>query len=290
MDPFYSSLLAGMEEELDRHGASVLVQVLPDHADHLAAYRRWAGAGGGPLVAGVLVCDLVDPDPRPDACAVLGLPVVVLGGADDLPAAGRHDGRAPLEGPGEGPDAAPGPGSGPWLVEVDDADAVRRAVEFLAGLGHRRVARVSGPARYRHTRLRAEAFALTAAALGVHVVERPGEFTSAGGAGATAALLGLDPAPTAIVYDDDVMAAAGSACAQRLGLHVPHDLSVLAWDDSTLCRVANPPLSVMARDVHALGVLTARTLLDAAAGTGPRHRRGPGARVVERASTAAPGR
>ena len=54
-----------------------------------------------------------------------------------------------------------------------------------------------------------------------------------------------------------------------LGRRIPEDLSVLAWDDSPLCRLTNPPLSAMSRDVAAYGAQAARVLLDAVAGAPP---------------------
>ncbi|MEV5551218.1 substrate-binding domain-containing protein [Streptomyces sp. NPDC052309] len=39
-------------------------------------------------------------------------------------------------------------------------------------------------------------------------------------------------------------------------------LSLIAWDDSTLCRLASPPLTTMTVDVHRYGVLVAEAALD----------------------------
>ncbi|WP_164983807.1 LacI family DNA-binding transcriptional regulator [Cellulomonas endophytica] len=257
LEPFYADLLAGMEERLDGAGASVVLVVVPEVADQVRAYRRWAADG---LVDAVLVSDLVDADPRGAACAEAGLPAVVLGGE---------------------------PGSG-WVVDYDNAGAMRTAVGFLVGLGHRRLGRVSGPQRLRHTRARGEAFRSALDEAGAEGTCVEGDYGTGSGRAGTAALLDAAAPPTAIVYDNDLMALGGLEEAARRGLRVPEDLSLLAWDDSAPSRTAHPPLSVVSRDVHELGALTAEVLLGAVAGEPPQARRAPGARVVARGSTAPP--
>ena len=59
--------------------------------------------------------------------------------------------------------------------------------------------------------------------------------------------------PTAILYDNDVMAVAALGVAAELGVAVPQDVSLLAWDDSQLCRITRPTLTAMSRDVVELG-------------------------------------
>ncbi|WP_449385688.1 LacI family DNA-binding transcriptional regulator [Cellulomonas soli] len=255
LEPFYTDFLAGMEEELDRHGATVLLHVVHERDDELEAYRRWAAEG---LVDAVVAGDLVEDDPRAQVCAQLGLPLVLLGGD---------------------------PACGASVVDYDNAEAMRTAVAFLAGLGHRNIGRVSGPARYAHTRARDAAFGPALAEHGAQGAHAVGDYGAASGATATRALLTADVPPTALVYDNDVMAVAGLAVAAELGLAVPGQLSVLAWDDSANCRLSHPPLSVVSRDVHEVGRDTANLLLRLAAGGAPEVLGTPGARVVARATT-----
>lgn len=255
LEPFYTDFLAGMEEELDRHGATVLLHVVHELEDELAAYRRWAREG---LVDAVVAGDLVEDDPRATFCASLGLPLVLIGGL---------------------------PTSGASVVDYDNAGAMRTAVAFLAELGHRRIDRVTGPARYAHTRARDAAFGPALAEVGASGAQVEGDYGEASGAAATRALLSAAEPPTALVYDNDVMAVAGLAVAAELGVAVPAELSVLAWDDSANCRLSHPPLSVVSRDVHEVGQDTARLLLRLAAGGAPEVLTTPGVRVVARATT-----
>ena len=68
--------------------------------------------------------------------------------------------------------------------------------------------------------------------------------------------------PTALLYDNDIMAIAGLSVAQQMGLvGAGLDLSIIAWDDSPICRLVHPPLTALSRDIQAFGAAAARHLL-----------------------------
>ena len=174
---------------------------------------------------------------------------------------------------------------------TDDATAVTEAVRYLAALGHRRIARVGGAAALGHTAMRTAAFDEAARALelaGAWQVTT--DDSGAAGARATRSLLTAAPPdrPTAIVYDNDIMAVAGLSVAAEMGLNVPHDVSLLAWDDSQLCRLTHPTLSAMSHDVHGFGAEAARTLFGVITGEGPGSHPVPTPVLTPRGSTAPP--
>jgi DNA-binding LacI/PurR family transcriptional regulator len=80
-----------------------------------------------------------------------------------------------------------------------------------------------------------------------------GDYTGTSGAALTRRLLESGDRPTAIVYDNDVMAVAGLGVARELGFAVPGDLSIVASEDSPLCRLVGPPLTVLKRDLVGYG-------------------------------------
>ncbi|WP_307845019.1 LacI family DNA-binding transcriptional regulator [Actinotalea solisilvae] len=258
VEPFFMELIAGLEETFVERDLSILLHVVPDAEQELATYRRWAA---GAVVDAVVVMNLVVDDPRPALLEGLGVPTVVVGALD-----------------------APGAGRAP-VVRTDHEAPVREVVQRLAALGHRRVARVTGPAALLHTVHRTRTLHEAAEALGVTATVAEGDYTERSGADVTRRLLqGVHP-PTAIVYDNDVMALGGLAAAAELGVDVPEDLSVVAWDDSTLCRLATPPLTVMAVDVHRYGCIVAAAVLELLDGRPATPRSSPPARWLERAST-----
>jgi DNA-binding LacI/PurR family transcriptional regulator len=125
---------------------------------------------------------------------------------------------------------------------------------------------VSGPARLRHTAIRDAAFRRAVEELGLAGATVEADYSGEGGAAATRRLLAGSPPPTAIVYDNDVMALSGLTAVQAAGLRVPADVSLVAWDDSALCELVRPALTALSRDIVAYGAHAARLLRRAAGG------------------------
>jgi DNA-binding LacI/PurR family transcriptional regulator len=253
LDPFYTELLGGVERVLDQAGAHIVLHIVASLDEELATYRRWSERR---MVEAVMLSDLVEDDPRVDACAGLGLPAVLVGG---------------------------GPRPGHVVINVDNQRSMRDAVRFLVDLGHRTLGRVAGPPTLLHTQARTAAFDAVAAELGVDGWSVTGDYGADSGAERALALLAEHPAITALVFDNDVMAVAALDAVRSLGRAVPGDLSILAWDDSPDCQLAEPSLSVVARDVRAIGSLVGAALLEHSEGD---DRFAPPAVIVQRASTA----
>jgi DNA-binding LacI/PurR family transcriptional regulator len=174
-------------------------------------------------------------------------------------------------------------------VWSDDKAATNSVVRYLAALGHRRLARVAGLADLWHTALRTEALHEAAVELGLASPETVNtDYSGEEGARATRALLSGRPAPTAIIYDNDVMAVAGVAVAQEMGVVIPRELSMVAWDDSPLCQLVHPQLSAVSRDIAAYGAHAAERLLAVINGTQAGTSEDATPRLVPRGSTAPP--
>lgn len=233
-EPYFMELIAGLERVFALRGCALLLQVVPDVETEMACHERWAAQG---RVDGVVLVDVTTADPRPAALHALGLPAVMTGD--------------------------PSLDQGLPTVWNDDAAAAGAVIDHLAGLGHRRIARVAGPAVYGHVSIRAAAALAAARSAKVALEVVHTDFTGPAGAGATTTLL-RDRAPgerpTAIVYDNDIMAVAGLSVASRLGLDVPGEVSLVAGDDSPLCAITHPALSAVGHDVVAYGSLIAEKL------------------------------
>jgi DNA-binding LacI/PurR family transcriptional regulator len=175
-------------------------------------------------------------------------------------------------------------------VWSDEAAALAETVEYLAALGHRRIARVGGLPGLQHTEIRTDAFNAVCRSLGLDdCVTIPSDYTGEEGSRATRRLLSSGSnRPTAVVYDNDVMAIAGLAVAQEMGLSVPGDLSIVAWDDSPLCQLVHPPLTALSRDIPAYGGHATRQLLTAIAGEQITSYQDETAHLIPRGSTAPP--
>ena len=231
-EAFFPGFLAGVEAELSARSIALNLQVASDLEMEIGIYRRWWAER---RVDGVLLTDLREDDPRVDAIVELGLPAVVVGG--------------PLE------------GSGLPAAWHDENAAVVELVRYLAALGHTQLARVAGPPDFVHNRARTDAFLETAATLGIDARIVSTDYSPESGARATRELLCEPTPPTAIAYDSDVLAVSGLGTALQMGLAVPDDVSIVAWDDSLLCRVVHPPLTTLTRDISEFGSLACRKLL-----------------------------
>lgn len=238
LEPFFMQLISGIQAELSRDAIPLLFTLAEDQRAEIALYRDWSARRA---VDGVFLVDLQVDDARVPVLQELGLPALVIGapvGTGTLPA-----------------------------VWTDEAAAVTTAVRHLAQLGHRRIARVAGPSRLRHTLIRGAAFERATATHGAVGDTVTTDYSGEQGAAATHRLLTGTRPPTAIIYDNDVMAVSGLTAVRALGLRVPADVSIVAWDDSPLCELVDPPLTALSRDIVAHGCLAARRLREVTEGT-----------------------
>ncbi len=261
LEPFYMEFISGVESVLEQHSCALLLRLLAERDEVVVQTEWWQGR----RVNGSILVDLKVDDPRIPALARIGLPAVAVG----------HPSLA-------------GPFTAVW---TDDGGAVTEAVRYLAALGHRRIARVGGPAILGHSAIRTEAFQAACRELGLtgfRSVET--DYSGDEGARATRSLLVSPQPPTAIMYDNDVMAVAALAVAGELGLSVPAELSLLAWDDSQLCQLTRPMLSAMSHDVFRFGAEVARCLFDVIFDNDPVSHVSDTPVLVPRGSTAPPPR
>ncbi|MEV4515232.1 LacI family DNA-binding transcriptional regulator [Dactylosporangium sp. NPDC049525] len=255
IEVFRRQLISGIQMELSARGFGLALQFVTSAEEEIAVHRRWHAER---RVDGVVLCDLRRDDPRVPALQALGLPAVVVGGTGAIP------GLANL-----------------W---TDEAASAGKVVGYLASLGHRRVTRVSGPPDMLHTQARTAAVERAAAGMTVTVVAA--DYTGDAAAQATRRILSGAPRPTAIVYDSDVMALAGLGVAAEMGVRVPADVSILAWEDSPLCELVHPALTVLRRNITDYGAQAARLLLECVDGREPRSVRYTNPTLAVRDSTA----
>lgn len=232
VEPFFNEVMAGLDDGLTVAGRSLLARRVDDTADELAVYRQWHEQHA---VDAVIVKDLVTDDPRPQLLQELGIPAVLMADVAQI------DGHA--------------------IVHTDNAQTMRDAMDHLIRCGHRHIARVSGPEDLVHTRIRTETFVVEAAEAGVRAQVVTGDYSQESGRVLTREILTSTPRPSAIVFDNDLMAVGGLAAARELGISMPDELSLLAWDDSIYCQLTDPPLSALSHDVHEMGVQLSRVLM-----------------------------
>jgi DNA-binding LacI/PurR family transcriptional regulator len=148
-------------------------------------------------------------------------------------------------------------------VAIDYGNGVRQAVDHLVALGHSRIAFISGPLQLHSARTRLNAFR---EAMHAHHLDpekkliREGTHTAEGGRDAMAALLRLSKRPTAVVSSNDWTAIGALNAIAASGLRVPHDVSLVGFDDIPLASYTNPPLTSVRMSATDVGTVAFKAL------------------------------
>jgi DNA-binding LacI/PurR family transcriptional regulator len=156
-------------------------------------------------------------------------------------------------------------------IDLDNRDATRRGAEHLRDLGHTRVAIVSLPLDPEHTRgaitpervAASSAFTATERILGARDV-----FPHIGGLVAAGSLIEEgEIAGLALLAEADRPTAVGVIrAAERLGLRVPDDLSVLGFDGARIDGLAPHELTTLRQPAVEKGRAAGRAILASLAG------------------------
>jgi len=166
------------------------------------------------------------------------------------------------------------------------------AARHLLELGHRRIAVISGPPQLLVARARLEACRTALETAGAPLEEqlvRSGHFQFQDGLRLAEELLAQPERPTAVLCGNDLQALGVYEAARRAGLRIPHDLSVIGFDDIAVARWCAPPLTTVRQPFAEMGELAAQILLSVASGDAPdRSRVELGTTLVVRDSTAPP--
>jgi DNA-binding LacI/PurR family transcriptional regulator len=137
-------------------------------------------------------------------------------------------------------------------VGIDNRRGARAAAEHLLALGHRRFALLCGSTTTQRERLTGFRDALEAADADW---EAPGDIGAA---------LSADDRPTAVLAGDDPRALAALEAARDAGLVVPHDLSIVGFDDIPGAAWSVPALTTVRQPLLRKGEIAGRLLTTAA--------------------------
>lgn len=233
-DPFFAGFIGGVESVLEKRDFALVLQLaasrtgMTDRCRRLALDRR---------IDGIFLTDIWLKDPRIPLLATLGLPTIAINAGNG---------------------ACPFP-----TVRQDPEPGLRDLMAHLVGLGHRRIAHISGPKGMFHSAQRLNAWRMGLDADGIpHGPIADGDFTSKGGARAADELLSLPEPPTAVVCANDLTAFGFIARATALGFNVPKQVSVTGYDGIQLGSYMRPPLTTVTTSPHDLGRSAAKLLLD----------------------------
>lgn len=182
-------------------------------------------------------------------------------------------------------------------VDSDNMTGGLLATRHLIELGHRRIGFLAGRPDLASSQLRETGYRRALAEAGLPVDEdliRVGEYMRDRTHGPATDLLTSADRPTAVFAANDLSAIGVLDVAERLGIAVPTELSVVGFDDIPDSARSTPPLTTIRQPLQEMGTAATEMLLSliddqAAEATTSRHIRLPVSLVV-RGSSAAPQR
>ena len=153
------------------------------------------------------------------------------------------------------------------LIDVDNADASRRAVAYLIGLGHSRIVHFAGPRYSMHSQERVDGVRRACSASRLIFADDdviPAGAHLADGYQAGLAYFKGRPAadrPTAVTCYNDLVAIGVCRALAELGLAVPDDVSVVGFDDIPLLEYLTVPLTTVRVPKFEMGRIATQMLI-----------------------------
>jgi DNA-binding LacI/PurR family transcriptional regulator len=221
-DPYRTAVMRAGYRELASSGSQMVLMFSDGKDDHARTLRFLEGGH----VDGALVFAPHRADPLPRALRLLRLPIVFGGPAGNL-SRGVH------------------------VVDFDNSDGARLAVQYLLDKGRRRIATVAGPQDQTAAVHRLSGWRKTLADAGLDPtgLSEEADFTLDGGRSAMARLLEREPELDGVFVASDLMAAGALRTLHGVGRRVPEDVSVIGFDDHpALATAMNPPLTTVHQD------------------------------------------
>jgi DNA-binding LacI/PurR family transcriptional regulator len=153
-------------------------------------------------------------------------------------------------------------------VVLNHGHAAELGIGHLYNLGHRRIAVIKGQEFSSDTDVRWNTIHEAARKRNIHIdprltVQLVEESRSPEvGYAAMKTLLARGEQFTAVFAFNDVSAIGAIRALDEMGLRVPHDVSVIGFDDIYAAAFHNPALTTIKQPLFEMGMLAARTLLD----------------------------
>jgi LacI family transcriptional regulator len=235
LSPWALNIIRGAEEACLAAKTRLAVSVIPTDAD----VQRWLGSLDRSRTDGVILV-LTELAPRHrEHLAELQVPIVLV---DPV--------TQPM------PDI-PSVGAANWSGGL-------AATEHLIGLGHRRIAHITGRLSALCSRQRADGYRAALERAGIPAdaeLVAPGDFHYATALESTRQLLTRPDPPTAVFAASDEQAMGVYEAARQAGRHIPDDLSVVGFDDLPMTGWMSPPLTTIRQPLAEMTMLAVRMLL-----------------------------
>jgi LacI family transcriptional regulator len=147
-----------------------------------------------------------------------------------------------------------------WNVDVDNEGGARALTTHLLRLGHRDVVMLAGPPHYRSVQERVEGYRKAMAAAGLPVRAHHCAYHDESASRLIRELLETEPRPNALFVAAGDLVTPALAAARLLGLRIPSDLALGAFDDHPHFEHFSPPITAVSQPIDELGRAAANLL------------------------------
>ena len=148
-------------------------------------------------------------------------------------------------------------------VHATNYQGAMEAMEYLLGLGHKRIGYISGRAELESSNRRLMGYRDALKQAGIPIDEQliaSGDYTTETGASGARQLLTLEKPPSAIFASNDQMAMGVFQVAEEMGLQIPNDLSVIGFDNITESKYMG--LTTVDQFIAEMGYVATKMLTD----------------------------
>jgi len=151
------------------------------------------------------------------------------------------------------------------VVRCDSVGGAYQLTRLLLGLGHRRIAILSGPKDVSTAEDRVEGYCRALAEAGLDADDSLiyyGEFIQSAGYEMMGRALSVTPWPTAVFGGNNFIAIGALRALREVGLSVPEDVALVTFDDLPLTLLIDPFLTVATQPAYEMGRQATDLLLD----------------------------
>ncbi len=231
---YFSQLIKGIDAAVTSIGYDLMLYTT--HARREREAQHAAELAGGP-VDGLIIVLAVDIRSYVDRLHSQRVPFVLLDHDSDVP--------------------------GTTFITAANRQGARDGVHHLIGLGHRRIALITGTPGTSSARERLAGY--RDALRDADIEHDPalvvkGDFLEDRGYAATRELLQLPSPPTAIFTSADTAAFGALRALREAGLRVPEDISIVGFDDIPESSLVTPPLTTVRQPLKEMGATAVRLL------------------------------
>lgn len=236
-NPFFPAVLSGIESLCVKNGYNLILQNTNQNTlreinaiDMLLQHR----------VDGLIAIIVDGEGNQLEQFTTMGIPVVLI---DRLTRKGEYD-----------------------SVIIDNMGGMAQGVEYLAQLGHKKIALIHGPTNISpcgEERMTGYLTAMRNAGLKVvkeYIID--GNSTEEGGYLCTKELIQSPNPPTAIFTVNNFMTMGAYKALADARVRVPKEVSLLGFDDFSLAAYLSPPISLMSRPTVEMGRIATEMLLE----------------------------